>query len=273
MTSLPEEPALVRHTVTIAATEYEQTLGDLLDSFPFGFEEEREGTVIRISAYLPVGDELQLPAGYSAAVEAVASGWRESWRAFHQPVQIGGFWIGPPWREADAPVACERISIEPAMAFGTGAHGSTRATIELLLSLGSGTRPLVDIGCGSGVLSIVAARLGYGPIMSLDRDSDAVEATLENARRNGVELTVRCLDALYEPLPRAPLALANLQLEILEPLFERDGLPDSVIVSGLLLEEEFAPRGWRSLATRERDGWRAELLRRGSDARARTLRA
>jgi ribosomal protein L11 methyltransferase len=151
--------------------------------------------------------------------------------------------------------------IEPAQAFGTGAHGSTRATVEVLLELPAGG-PLLDIGCGSGVLSIVAARLGYDPVRAIDMDPLAVAATSENAGRNGVTVTAERADALRDPLPAAPFALANLQHEILVPLFRRDDLPDSIVVSGLLADEAFAPPGWRSELVRVREGWRAEHLRR-----------
>ncbi len=256
-----DERPLVRHTVAIAADRYEEAIGALVDCFPDGFEEERARGRVLLSAYLPAGRSLRLPRGYVATSAPVPAGWRDGWRAFHRPLVIDRFWIGPPWHVDGAPPGGERVVIEPGQAFGTGAHGSTRATLELLLGLPAGGA-LLDIGCGSGVLSIVAARLGYDPVLAVDADPLAVEATRENARRNGEAISAARADALLDPLPAAPFAVANLQREILEPLFRRDGLPDSIVVSGLLEREPFEPPGWRSAAVRVRDGWRAEHLRR-----------
>ena len=95
--------------------------------------------------------------------------------------------------------------IEPGAAFGTGAHGSTQAAAALLLEREPGGA-LLDIGCGSGVLSILAARLGWGPIQAVDLDPLAVAATRENATRNGVALEAWQADALADPLPAVPFA-------------------------------------------------------------------
>ena len=79
--------------------------------------------------------------------------------------------------------------IDPGQAFGTGAHATTRLCLELLLAL-EPAGPLVDLGCGSGVLAIAAAKLGWAPVLGVDHDPLAVEATRENARVNGVDVDV-----------------------------------------------------------------------------------
>ena len=101
--------------------------------------------------------------------------------------------------------------VDPGQAFGTGAHPTTRLSLELLLAL-EPRGSLADLGCGSGVLAIAAARLGFAPVTALDSEPAAVEATLENARANGVEL-----DARRAPRPargaaaaRADVVAANL---------------------------------------------------------------
>jgi len=136
--------------------------------------------------------------------------------------------------------------IDPGQAFGTGAHATTRLCLEALLALAPGRGPLIDLGSGSGVLGIAAARLGWGPVRSLDFDRAAVAATGENARRNEVELAVETFDLRRDPVARsvAPTVVANL----LGPLLltwavrmrEAPALPETVIASGLLLAE--APR-------------------------------
>src|SRR5213079_1699122 len=139
----------------------------------------------------------------------VPAGWEERWRAFHRPVQVGPLWVGPPW---ERPAASENaIVIDPGRAFGTGGHPTTRLCLQLLLELERGS--LLDIGCGSGVLAIAAARLGFSPVIAVDHDPAAVEATQRNAAANEVELDVRVVDALREPLVRTDAAVANISAE------------------------------------------------------------
>ena len=253
------EPRLVRHAVRVPAAEAETALVLLLDAFPDGLEEERVGDVVELAGYLPAGVTPEVGGGLELRASPVEPGWREAWRAFHRPVRMGRFWVGPPWCEPDADA--EAVVIEPGAAFGTGAHGSTQAAAALLLEREPGGA-LLDIGCGSGVLAILAARLGWGPIQAVDVDLLAVAATRENAARNGVALEAWQADALADPLPAVPFALANLERRLLEPLLVRGGLPPRVLVSGLLSDEPLDHAGWRAADRADRDGWRALLLER-----------
>ena len=115
--------------------------------------------------------------------------------------------------------------------------------------------PALDIGCGSGVLSIAALRLGFGPLHAVDIDPLAVQATHDNAVRNGVELTVARANAHHDPLPAAPLWLANLELHLLEPLLRRPDRAPLVLASGLLESQTLG--GARRAVV---DGWAAELV-------------
>jgi ribosomal protein L11 methyltransferase len=252
----PIEPALVRWTLRVPTAELEPALVRVLDAFPDGFSEEADGDTVVISGYLPAG---QTPA-IDATPEDVAPGWREAWRAFHRPVTVGPFWLGPPWIAPDP--GREAIVIEPALAFGTGAHGSTRAALELLVRDPAPRGALLDIGCGSGVLAIAAARLGHAPVSAFDHDAHAVAATRENAAVNGAAVDVWLGDALTGEVPDAPLQLANLQLELLVPLFARGATGRRVIASGLLEREVFAPAGYRWRDRETADGWQALLLER-----------
>jgi ribosomal protein L11 methyltransferase len=151
------------------------------------------------------------------------------------------------------------VVIDPGRAFGTGAHATTRLCLELLLGL----EPvgLLDVGCGSGVLSVAAARLGFAPVIALDDDPAAVEAARANAAANGVSVDVRLADALAGPLPGAPVAVANItraQVEGAAELFEGR----LFVASGYLAEERVAPRGWRAIERVESEGWAADLLER-----------
>ena len=112
---------------------------------------------------------------------------------------MGRFWVGPPWEQPT-----ERFTpvvIDPGRAFGTGAHATTRLSLDLLQDLEPSS--LLDIGCGSGVLSIAAAKLGFAPIVAVDNEQDAVEIADLNAHANGVELSAYRADALVDDLPHA----------------------------------------------------------------------
>jgi len=254
------EPRVARYGLAVPAAQREEALARMLAAFPAGVEED-EGPdgVLVISGYAPA--DAPPPAGLELRRAEVAPGWRDGWRAFHRPVEIAGVWIGPPWHAP--PAGRDAVVIEPGLAFGTGAHGSTRAALELLVRDPEPRGPLLDIGCGSGVLAIAAARLGHAPVSALDRDPHAVRATGVNARDNGVVVTAWEADALSDDLPDAPLQLANLQLELLAPLFTRGVLGRRVIVSGLLEAERFAPAGYACRDRATADGWQALLLERG----------
>jgi ribosomal protein L11 methyltransferase len=212
----------------------------LLHIFPDGVE-ELDG------AFAVYADEP--PLGFDVVdTEDVPEGWEDRWREFHHGVRVGRFWVGPPW---------ESIVIDPGRAFGTGAHPTTRLTLELLQALDPGS--LLDIGCGSGVLSIAAAKLGFAPVVGIDLDEAAVEATHANAAVNGVEVTARRADALTEDLPETDVALANVQLDVVERLLPRLRAK-RVVTSGYLGRDRPAVDGWQHVDRREGDGWAADVL-------------
>ena len=158
----------------------------MLELFPDGFEEVDTGTSVELVAYTdPAGEERLWHVFGGARAQDVAADWRDRWKAFHRPVRVGPLWIGPPWE--DTPADANTVVIEPARAFGTGAHPTTQLCVELLLGLERGS--VVDLGCGSGVLSVAACKLGFGPVVALDSDRNAVEATRANARANAVALS------------------------------------------------------------------------------------
>jgi ribosomal protein L11 methyltransferase len=267
---------MIRLAVRVRRDQAELVLADLLDLAPGGVEERDDGDVVEYAVYGAPGELPALPALRAAAGEAlvevatteVADDWDERWKAFHAPVEIGGLRVRPPWEPPRDGLI--DVVIDPAQAFGTGAHATTRLCLELLLGLEPGGA-LVDVGCGSGVLAIAAARLGWAPVLGVDHDPEAMRATTANAAANGVGIEARRHDLLRDgPAPSGPTVLANL----LRPLLLRvaaDGFagatPEVLIASGLLAHEgdevaaAFARHGLRE-AQRRRDGeWVALLLR------------
>jgi len=184
----------------------------------------------------------------------VPDGWEDRWRAFHHGIVVGRFWVGPPWEEA--PSGAEAIVIDPGRAFGTGGHPTTRLSLELLQELEPAR--LLDIGCGSGVLSIAGAKLGF-EVTAIDVDDVAIEATLANARVNGVEISAYRLDALVDELPETDVAVANIALDVVELVLPRVSA-GSAVTSGYLDSQQPDVEGWWPRDNRDLDGWAADLL-------------
>lgn len=229
----------------------------MVELFPEGFEEiERDGSV-QLAAYTNAQGEERLWHVFGGArSEEVPDGWEDRWRTFHKPVRVGGLWIGPPWETPDP--ALEAVVVDPGRAFGTGAHPTTRLCLELLQKIDP--RSLVDVGCGSGVLSIAAAVLGFAPVTGVDIEEAAVEATRENARVNGVEVNVM-LVAADAPLPSADVGIANISLDGVLEIGRRLDV-DELITSGYLVSAEVAIDGYTHVERIDADSWAADLHRR-----------
>jgi len=220
-----------------------------LERFPQGFEERTHGRELELAAYT----EADPPPG--ALVEGVDFGWEERWRDFHRPVLVGPFWIGPPWEQP--PLGVMPVVIDPGGAFGTGAHATTQLCIELVAEQEQVS--LLDAGCGSGAIAVAAALLGFSPVVAVDVDPAAVDATERNAAANGVAVDVRQLDLATAALPSAELVVANISLEDVEVLLPRLAAP-VVIASGYLEHDEPRFGRYRRRERHLRDGWAADVL-------------
>jgi ribosomal protein L11 methyltransferase len=187
----------------------------------------------------------------------VDEGWADRWRSFHRGRRVGVLWVGPPWERP--PRGARAVVVDPGRAFGTGAHATTRLCLELLQTLPPTSA--ADVGCGSGVLAVAAARLGFAPVWALDNDPAAVEAAATNAAANGVMIETVLGDAREGRLPAAEILLANVTLEVVQRLRPARGTR-RLVTSGYLAHERARVAGFGVSRRLEREGWAAELLER-----------
>ncbi|MEA2192891.1 MAG: ribosomal protein methyltransferase [Solirubrobacteraceae bacterium] len=269
---------MIRLAVRVARADAEIALAELLELVPAGVEEVDHGDTIEYAVYGAPGELPTLPALKAAAGAAlvdvttteVADDWSERWRSFHRATTIGErLHMRPPWLGAPGDPDLLDVVIDPAQAFGTGAHDTTRLCLEALLEIEPGG-PLVDLGCGSGVLAIAAAKLGWEPVLGLDHEHASVAATIDNAAANGVAVQARHHDLLRDgAAPSAPTVVANLMRPLLLHVAAAgfDGeTPRALVVSGLLAHEAdevaaaFAGLGLRERARRRGGEWAALTL-------------
>jgi ribosomal protein L11 methyltransferase len=275
---------LIRLAVRCRPGQAELVLAELTVLAPGGVEETTGDGFVEYAIYgaegeLPDVGELEVATG-DGLVEVVSSevadDWADRWREFHRPVEVKGreggtsVWLRPPW-EPERPRAFE-VVIDPGQAFGTGAHPTTRLSLGLLLDLhdrGRAAGALTDLGTGSAVLAIAAAKLGWGPVDGYDHEAAAIEAAVENALVNSVEIDLQRLD-LKQGLPDlAPTVVANLTAPLLEMVASQmtaANRPETLVCSGLLASERarveaaFSQHGLDPVEFREMEQWGGLLL-------------
>lgn len=211
-----------------------------------------------------------------SCVRLPEANWQAAWQKYSVPLQEIGrrLLIKPPWIETPFDTDREVIEIKPALAFGTGTHPTTRSCLLFLDDLFSrdhlGSVSVLDLGCGSGILAIAAAKLGAAEVLAVDHDPDAVAAARENVETNGVAHLVRVAGSLPNHR-RFDLVVANLTAETLKALGSQLTAavePGGVgILSGVLVDQEAELleffRDSFSLVSLRQDGeWSALLVRR-----------
>jgi len=276
---------VIRLTVRCRESDAERVLAELLVVAPGGVEEEHGDGWVEYSIYGPPGEVPDLPplsaddGLLEVSAQEIPDDWADRWRDFHRPVEIDGgrIVVRPSWtdeapeRDGPAPEPAVDVVIDPGQAFGTGAHATTSVCLEFLLELadaGEASGPLVDLGTGSGVLAITAAKLGWGPVLGVDSEVAAVEAAAENAEVNGVEVELRRVNLRQEPAPTARTVVANLTAPLLLDVAARlEEAPAVLVCSGLLateidaVKEGFAPVGLEASATQISGDWAGILFR------------
>lgn len=274
---------MIRLALRVQREHSELVLAELLELAPAGVEEielEQDGAgagVVEYAVYGAPGELPELPdlraAAGGAMVEIstteIPDDWPERWKDFHKPVLLASPGMGvpalhvrPPWEAGLDRENVSEVVIDPAQAFGTGSHATTRLCLELLLELSVDDlrrEGVLDVGAGSGVLAIAAAKLGYGPVLALDNDRESIAAIEANAAANAVSIESRRYDLRTQALPLGdgePVVLANLLRPLLLDLASTmDRSPAHLIASGLLRPEadEIAAAFQKRLRMRERE--------------------
>lgn len=205
--------------------------------------------------------------------------WAESWKKFFRVVRASPrVTVRPPWEEAapdrpDGVVVC----IEPGMSFGTGLHGTTQSCLKFVEKLGeeSPGATFLDLGCGSGILSIAARKLGFSGVCGLDYDAAAVRVAAGNARENGVEdVSFGLCDVTVDPMPVKDVVVANILAPVLSAAAPRiaravsRGPSAALVLSGILLSQypgvraAYEAQGFAEEETIEDGEWKSGLFRR-----------
>jgi ribosomal protein L11 methyltransferase len=225
--------------------------------------------------------DLIFPGCAAARVDTVGiaeEDWAEGWKRGFPPLEVGRrLRIRPPWTPC-ADSFRHESEIEPAMAFGTGHHSSTLGcllALEDLFDREGALSPVLDVGTGSGILAIAAAKLGARRIVALDTDVVAVEAAGKNVARNGLDAVIDLREGAVDTIAgKFPLILANLYSGILRELsvtFAALATPRAWLIAGGLLDGDRSAvvasarnSGWQEEAARSIEGWTTLTLRRVS---------
>jgi ribosomal protein L11 methyltransferase len=210
------------------------------------------------------------PIGELAVRMLEDENWLEAWKAQFVPTRIGRFLIRPTWAAAQTADAIELV-LDPGMAFGTGLHPTTRQCLEALSTLDLEGRSLLDVGTGSGILAIAAAKRGASPVVAVDTDPIAVSAARENAVRNAVAIPVGEGSAADVP-GRFDVVVANLVSPVLQRiaphLAARLSSRGTLLIAGVSAPAErdtrdaFAQLRLAALDRSQQDDWVALALGR-----------
>jgi ribosomal protein L11 methyltransferase len=183
----------------------------------------------------------ELPAEWAPRVEeVVGDAWRDEWKKYFEPFRVcEGVVVRPPWREHAAAPGERVVVLEPGRAFGTGLHETTSLVAEVLAGEALAGATVLDVGCGSGILALVALALGAAKARAVDVDPDAVAVTRENAERNGVADRVATDETpVGELTERYPVVVANIEaktlVELAPALLARVAPGGLLVLSGIL---------------------------------------
>lgn len=246
-----------------SCTDREAVLGALFDAGAEGVHEDAGALVTHFPPEMDVAPVLAAihaadPAALVTTADAPVVDWSE-WRASVGAHELGALAVVPPWL-AEGRDPSRTIVIDPAMAFGTGEHPTTRGMIRLMQRVIRPGDVIADLGAGSAVLSIAAVRLGAARVAAIELDPGAESSAVDNLERNGVADTVTFLtgdaEILLPLIAPVRVILANIVssvlIELLAPMRAALASGGAAILSGLLVEERdmmhaaLARAGWRA---------------------------
>lgn len=204
--------------------------------------------------------------------------WNRRWRKFIKPQRVGkAFWVTPPWAPVPKFRRRQVITIEPGMAFGTGSHATTRGCLEFLEKVAAKLTPksfsALDVGTGSGILSIALAKLGAADVLAIDNDPVALQVARENVQINHAAKEVRLSAVALARVRRSfPVVVANITaetiIELAAVLTRRVADRGYLILSGILnskadgVIECIAASGFKLIRRKREKQWTSLLLQR-----------
>ncbi|MBK8465001.1 MAG: 50S ribosomal protein L11 methyltransferase [Chloracidobacterium sp.] len=230
-----------------------ESLGNEIDSF-----RHADGAPLRVTGYfdaLPNEADIRLAVDASLMIYGFTSDavkdittraveqtdWLAEWKKYWKPTVIGNFIIAPPWEVVDKTEKIV-ISIEPNMAFGTGTHETTQLCLQAITDNYRNGQSFLDVGTGTGILAIAAAKLAKDKleILACDTDADSVAIAKENAILNGVgEKIEYFLGSIDGDTPAFDFVCANLTIDVIVPLLPLllEKTKETLVLSGILLEQ------------------------------------
>ncbi|MCM3396868.1 50S ribosomal protein L11 methyltransferase [Oceanobacillus profundus] len=265
--------------------------GEIYDLDPNAYPEEG----VRIKAYLPMNSflgetveqikqainnlliyDIDLGKNHVSLSEVNEEEWATAWKKYYKPVKVSQkITITPTWEEY-TPVSSDEIIIEldPGMAFGTGTHPTTVLSMQALETYLTSDDAVIDVGCGSGVLSIAAAKLGAKEVYAYDLDEIAVKSTQQNAKLNGLDnqIVVAQNNLLDHVNKQVNVIVSNILAEIIVRFVDdawdnlvSDGL---FITSGIiqnkkqLVKDKLTEQGFEIIAVNEMEDWISIVARK-----------
>lgn len=263
--------------------------GDLIDESVLTADRTKIAVSIYVPDEKPLGEYVSFikerfaADGIDADIETVGlseEDWAENWKQYYHPIKIGRVVIVPAWEKYEPQSDEITVLMDPGMAFGTGTHETTRLVIGLLDKYIKKGDRVLDVGCGSGILSIAAAKLGAEACRAYDIDPVAVRVTAENIKDNSV-LSVECgVSDLLSDVDRTMkynIVCANIVADIIIRMTPDVGelIADGgvLFVSGIIDERAdevlavLRENGYTEIETAHENGWCASALKRTSDVK------
>ncbi len=239
--------------------ESEDAAGALWDEGALGIEERDAGSMLKaerpdavtLVAHFEDDDAARacvdsLKGMWALRADAViGDAWRDAWKAFFKPIKVGErLWVCPSWEEVPTEAKAGIVlQIDPGAAFGTGTHETTQLVLRTLESLVKRDIEALDVGCGSGILAIAAAKLGARHVVAIDNDPQAIIVSDENAEINRVSDRIQASTTDVAEINQTfALVLANIEykvLSVIAPALTRvTEAAGTLVLSGLLAHQQ-----------------------------------